>query len=121
MSAQMANAMPQVDRRAASQVAVTRRRERAALKDALREGRQDHRQVLVDAKQGGDEVAASLRVPEFLQTLPFVGPVKQGRIMAELDISSRKRLGGLGQQQAKALWDFLGRWLTEHPIETPRR
>lgn len=120
MSAQMVTAMPSVDRRAASQAAVIARQQRAALKDDLRLGRRDHQQVLVEAKADPNTPAGKLRVPEFLQTLPFVGEVKQAKIMAELKISPRKRLGGLGQHQAKELWDFLGFWLGKYPIETGR-
>lgn len=111
-------AMPEVDRAAASRAAVAMRRDRAALKGALRSGARTHREVLVTAMEGDDDVAASLRVTEFLLTLPFVGQAKLERIMAGLAISERKRLGGLGRQQAASLWDFLGQWLATHPVRT---
>lgn len=116
MSAATQVAMPEVDRAAASRAAVAIRRDRAALKAALRSGARTHRDVLVEAMRGDDEVAASLRVTDFLLTLPFVGSAKLGRILEQLAISDRKRLGGLGRQQASSLWEFLGQWLARHPV-----
>lgn len=117
MTVEAAAQMPQVDRAAASAVAVQVRRERAVLKAQLREGRRRHQDVLVEAKGRADCVAAGLRVTDFLLTLPFVGQVKLEAILGQLAISPRKRLGGLGQRQAKDLWDFLDRWLARHPID----
>lgn len=118
MSVDTAVTMPEVDRAAASRAAVAMRRERALLKDDLRRGRRPHQQTLLAAMNREDEAAQSLRVTEFLLTLPFVGEAKLERIMDELGISPRKRLGGLGRHQAKHLWTFLGEWLVKHPIRT---
>lgn len=116
MSVDTAVKMPQVDRAAASRAAVAMRRDRAVLKEDLRCGRISHQQILVSAMNKENPAAQSLRVTEFLLTLPFVGEAKLARILDELGISPRKRLAGLGRHQAKHLWDFLGEWLVKHPI-----
>lgn len=112
--------MPAVDRVEASRMAVCMRRERAALKEALRTGEREHRDVLLKAKNTTGTPEATLRVTEFLLTLRFVGATKAQRILDELGISPCKRLGGLGRQQAADLWEFLGRWLREHPMTIAR-
>jgi hypothetical protein len=48
-----------------------------------------------------------MRVPDFLTALPAIGDGKRDRILAELEISPVKRLGGLGVRQRVALQ----RWL----------
>jgi len=114
--------MPQVDRAAASEAAVRARQARAALKERLRAGSYDHRQALIDSADASLEASsplATLRVSEFLETLPFVGRVKRGRMMADLAISDRKRLGGLGHRQRRELWDLLDSWLRAHPTTDP--
>lgn len=111
--------MPEVDRVAASGAAVRARQARARLKETLRTGAYDHRQALrdsADETMEGTEALVSLRVSEFLETLPFVGPVKRARMMADLAISDRKRMGGLGQRQRREMWDLLDAWLREHPV-----
>jgi guanylate kinase len=51
--------------------------------------------------------AGSMRVPEFLTALPAIGEGKRDRILAELQISPVKRLGGLGIRQRRALSEWL--------------
>lgn len=111
--------MPQVDRVAASEAAVRARQARAELKERLRTGSYDHRQALLDSADVSLEASgplATLRVTEFLETLPFVGRIKRERMMADLAISDRKRLGGLGHRQRRELWDLLDSWLRTHPV-----
>lgn len=114
--------MPEVDRAAASNAAVRARQARAHIKGRLRKGSYDHRQALVDSASGLPEhtQVARLRVTEFLETLPFVGPIKRERMMADLSISDRKRLGGLGHRQQRELWDGLDAWLRKHPVQGGR-
>ncbi len=55
--------------------------------------------------------AGTMRVTEFLTSLPAIGEGKRDRILAELQISPVKRLGGLGARQRRALREFLdSRW-----------
>lgn len=114
--------MPEVDRVAASDAAVRARQARAHIKGRLRDGSYDHRQALVDSASGlpEHEQVSNLRVTEFLETLPFVGPIKRERMMADLGISDRKRLGGLGHRQQRELWDALDARLRKHPAQGDR-
>lgn len=98
--------MPQVDRQAANRAAVAARRARAEVKQRLRAGELSPLRVLRDAAEGSGP-AASLRVTEFLQTFPAMGEVKALRVLDELQISPRKRLGGLGRLQRHRLEGFV--------------
>lgn len=98
-------AMPEVDRQAANRAAIEARRARAALKQRLRSGELPPIKALAEAQRDGS-AAATLRVTEFLQTFPAVGEVKAARLLDELQISPRKRLGGLGVHQRERLERF---------------
>ncbi len=98
--------MPAVDRVAANRAAVAARRARAELKQRLRAGETSPLRVLRDASDG-TEPAASVRVTEFLQTFPSVGEVKAQKLLEELQISPRKRLGGLGRVQRERLETYV--------------
>lgn len=98
--------MPEVDRVAANRAAVEARRARAALKARLRAGETSPLKTLNEALSDGS-AAATLRVGEFLQTFPSVGEVKAGRLLEQLQISPRKRLGGLGVHQRRRLESFV--------------
>lgn len=98
--------MPDVDRVAANRAAVEARRARAAVKARLRRGDLSPLRALRDAQNGGSGTA-TLRVSEFLQTFPSVGEVKAAKILHELQISPRKRLGGLGVHQLQRLEGFI--------------
>lgn len=96
--------MPVVDRAAASRKAVEMRGKRSRLKSELRliGGHVD----LLEATASydtADEEALSLRVTDFLMTLPSVGDKKLVRLLEEAKVSPRKRLGGLGSIQRAAL------------------
>ncbi|WP_243854752.1 guanylate kinase [Canibacter zhoujuaniae] len=97
--------MPEVDRKAASRAAVAARQARAELKQQMVTGEISELRVLQLAGQG-NAAAASLRVTEFLMALPAIGRVKAERVLNQLQISPRKRLGGLGrlQQQRLTAW-----------------
>ena len=98
--------MPEVDRVAANRAAVAARQARAALKRRLREGEISPLRVLEYAKVPG-HAAASLRITDFLLSFPSIGAVKADRIREELQISERKRLGGLGALQRDRLENFV--------------
>lgn len=99
-------AMPEVDRTAASRAAVAARRARAEVKRRLRSGEASPLRVLEQARVP-ETPAASLRVTDFLLSFPAIGQVKLSRILEELSISDRKRLGGLGRQQRDRLEAFV--------------
>lgn len=98
---------PEVDRVAASRRAVAARRERAALKHDVAMRVITPQELLQRALDEPDSPAGAMRVPDFLTALPAIGDGKRDRILAELEISPVKRLGGLGVRQRVALQ----RWL----------
>ncbi len=97
------NIMPEVDRRAAAQAGVVARRKRAAIKADVFEGRRSALDVFVVATIDPSSSEATLRVTDFLKSLRGVGVNKIPRILEDLDISPRKRLGGLGKHQRVGL------------------
>lgn len=109
--------VPEVDRAAAARRAVERRRARAALKRDLTTRVTSPQTVVAQAFADAASVAGSMRVTDFLLALPAIGVGKRDRVLAELDISPVKRLGGLGVRQRAALRT----WLDERfPIAAPR-
>lgn len=101
-----AGAMPAVDRVAANRAAIAARRARADLKARLRSGALSPLRALEQSLVPGSP-AATLRVTDFLLSFPAIGQVKAERLLAELAISPRKRLGGLGPQQRTRLEAFV--------------
>jgi len=97
-------ALPQLtdeQRAAALEKAAAARRARAELKDRLKRGGTNLKQVLLDAET--DEVLGKMKVSALLEALPKVGKVKAQEIMTELEIAPTRRLRGLGDRQRKAL------------------
>ncbi|KAB7758380.1 integration host factor [Mycolicibacterium mucogenicum DSM 44124] len=97
-------ALPQLtdeQRAAALEKAAAARRARAELKDRLKRGGTNLKQVLTDAET--DEVLGKMKVSALLEALPKVGKVKAQEIMTELEIAPTRRLRGLGDRQRKAL------------------
>lgn len=99
-------AMPEVDRVAANRAAVAARRARADVKRRLREGELSPIRAMQESLHP-DSAVATLRVTEFLQTFPAFGEVKTQRALEQLEISPRKRLGGLGARQRARLDEFV--------------
>ena len=98
--------MPEVDRVAANRAAIAARQARAELKRKLRSGEVSPLRVLDQARVPGTP-AASLRITDFLLSFPAIGAVKAERVRTELEISDRKRLGGLGKLQRDRLHSFV--------------
>lgn len=97
-------ALPQLtdeQRAAALEKAAAARRVRAELKDRLKRGGTNLKQVLKDAES--DEILGKMKVSALLEALPKVGKVKAQEIMTELEIAPTRRLRGLGDRQRKAL------------------
>lgn len=98
---------PEVDRLAAGRAAVAARQARAAVKRAVA---MRVRTALDVAQAGWDDpasVEAGLRVRELLTSIPTLGPARVERVMRRLEISPRKRIGGLGVRQRVKLRDWL--------------
>ncbi|MBF0815386.1 guanylate kinase [Microbacterium paludicola] len=111
---------PEVDRAAASRRAVAARRARASLKRDLATRVVTPQEVLRRAAADPASPAGTLRVPDFLTSLPAIGEGKRDRILTELGISPVKRLGGLGTRQRSALEAWLDRRMPE-PRPRPGR
>ncbi|MFD5214855.1 guanylate kinase [Microbacterium sp. NPDC058345] len=109
--------VPEVDRVAAAQRALQRRRARASLKRDLTTRVVTPQEVLRRATADHDSDAATMRVTDFLMALPAIGSGKRDRILDELGISPVKRLGGLGVRQLAALSTWLDR---RFPAAVPR-
>ena len=96
-----------VDRVAAAQAAIAARRARAAIKHDIATRT---RTALDAAQRGWDDPSsaeASLRVTELLGSVPTLGPTRTAKVMAELEISDKKRVGGLGIRQRQKLREYL--------------
>lgn len=104
---------PEVDRVAASRAAVAARRERASLKKDVAMRVISPQELLRRAWADPDSAAGSMRVTDFLTAIPAIGENKRDRILAELDISPVKKLGGLGSRQRVDLSAFLDARLPE--------
>lgn len=110
-------APPEVDRVAASRRAVAARRARASLKRDLTTRVVHPLAVLGTAEDDPASPAGTMRVTEFLTSLPAIGEGKRDRILDELGISPVKRLGGLGVRQRLALRAWVDR---RFPSPAPR-
>lgn len=98
--------MPEVDRIAANRAAILARQARAELKQRLRSGEISPLKVLEQSLVPGTP-AATLRITDFLLSFPAIGAVKAERVREQLEISDRKRLGGLGKLQRERLEGFV--------------
>ena len=118
----MADAMhpPEVDRVAASRKAIEARRARASLKRDVTTRVITPQELLRRAVAAPASPAGTMRVTEFLTSIPAIGEGKRDRILAELGISPVKRLGGLGSRQRVALRTFLDNRMPE-PQPRPGR
>jgi guanylate kinase len=104
---------PDVDRVAASRKAIAARRARASLKRDVTTRVITPQEVLRRSEAEPGSAAATLRVTEFLTSIPAIGEGKRDRILTALQISPVKRLGGLGSRQRRDLREFLDRRLPE--------
>jgi hypothetical protein len=88
-------------RQAALDKAAAARRERAELKEKLKMGSINLKELLRLADS--QEVVAKMKVLSVLESLPGVGKVKARRTMEEVGISETRRVRGLGEQQRSKL------------------
>jgi hypothetical protein len=88
-------------RQAALDKAAAARRDRAELKEKLKMGSINLKELLRLADS--QEVVAKMKVLSVLESLPGVGKVKARRTMEEVGISETRRVRGLGEQQRSKL------------------
>lgn len=93
------------ERQAALEKAAAARRQRAEVKEKLKMGSLDLKELLDQAER--DEVVAKMKVLSVLESLPGLGKVKARRVLDDVGISETRRLQGLGDKQRKALFDRL--------------
>jgi S13-like protein len=87
-------------RKAALEKAAEARRRRAELKGQLKSEKMTLRDVL---SRQDEDVVGKMKVSSVLEALPGVGKVRARKIMERLDISSSRRVRGLGAKQKDAL------------------
>lgn len=81
------------------------RRERAAVKNRLKNAQGSLKAVLGEGKD--NDVVGKMKVSALLESMPGVGRVRARQIMEEIGISESRRVRGLGTNQtAKLLQRF---------------
>jgi hypothetical protein len=96
--------LPDLDddaRREALQKAAEARKIRAEMKQQLKAGEIGLGHVL--RRADAEETVGRTRVSAVLEAIPKIGKVRTRRIMERLDISSSRRLRGLGAKQRERL------------------
>jgi hypothetical protein len=88
-------------RRAALEKAAEARRVRAELKAGLQRGEVELRDVFERADH--DEVVANTKILVVLESLPHIGKVRSRRTLAEIGVSERQRVRGVGPRQRERL------------------
>jgi hypothetical protein len=88
-------------RKQALEKAAEARRARAELKQKLKNGTLTLVQVLQSPSD--DTTIGKMKVSAVLEALPGVGKVRAKKIMEKLDVSSTRRVRGLGEKQKQAL------------------
>ena len=82
------------------------RKARAELKEKLKRGGTNLKEVLDQAES--NETIGKTKVSAILEAMPKVGKVKAKEIMDELEIAQTRRLRGLGDRQRRALPERFG-------------
>ncbi len=113
--------MPEVDRHAAAQAGVAARRKRAAIKNDVFTGTRSPLDVLVVAFIDPSSAEATLRVTDFLKSLRGIGDTKITQTLRDLEISPKKRLGGLGKHQRHGLQSWVSQYLKKRHQVWPAR
>lgn len=87
-------------RREALAKAAEARKKRAMVKESLRSGQTNLRELLAKTADG---VVGKMKVSSVLEALPGVGKVRARKIMERIEISGTRRMRGLGTKQKDAL------------------
>jgi len=101
-------ALPQLtdeQRKEALEKAAAARHARAELREKIKTGQVTLGEVL----DSDDPIAARLKVSALIESLPGYGKAKAAKIMAELGISSTRRVKGLGARQREQLIEALSK------------
>ena len=88
-------------RQAALQKAAASRRERAEVKNRLKNSGASISDVLAEGQR--NDVIGKMRVIDLLQSMPGLGKVRARQLMERLNISESRRVRGLGANQIAAL------------------
>lgn len=80
------------------------RQKRAKLKEELKSGKKSLTDVFNDVD---NPVVARMKVSSLIESLPGFGKAKAAKVMEELDISSSRRVKGLGTRQRTELLERL--------------
>ena len=88
-------------RTAALEKAAKARKERAEVKNKLKNGDISLSEVLAEGLK--DDVIGKMKVSALLESLPGVGKVRAKQIMERLNIAESRRVRGLGVKQVAAL------------------
>ncbi len=87
-------------RKAALEKAAEARRARAEVKMKLKSGTLTLKQIL---EQPSDNTVGKMKVSAVLEALPGVGKVRARKIMEKLEVSTSRRVRGLGDKQKAAI------------------
>jgi len=87
-------------RRDALAKAAEARKKRAEIKGQLKAEKLNLRDVI---NRSSDDILGKMKVSAVLEALPGVGKVRARKIMERLDISTSRRVRGLGSKQREAL------------------
>ena len=98
---------PDVDRAAARRAAIAARRARAEIKRQVASRERAAADVATVGWVDADSPEAGMRVRELLLSVPSLGPTRVERVLTQLEISDKKRVGGLGPRQRERLYDYL--------------
>lgn len=90
-----------------AEAALRARRARAEVKRAVHARERSALQVAEHAWDHPDSVEAGLRVTELVDAIPGIGRHRMERVLERLEISPRKRVGGLGSRQRERLREWL--------------
>ena len=85
------------------------RRERAALRAALKSGQVSGVEIVEGAAGAGAGAWHGVRVRWLLESLPGVGTARADSIMVRLSVPEGRRLGGLTDRQRIEILEVLGR------------
>src|SRR3954452_3681793 len=88
-------------RKAALEKAAASRRERAEVKNRLKDAGASISEVLAEGQR--NEVIGKMRVVDLLQSMPGLGKVRARQTMERLAIAESRRVRGLGTKQVAAL------------------
>ncbi|WP_134773507.1 integration host factor, actinobacterial type [Ornithinimicrobium flavum] len=86
--------------------AAAARRERAAVKNRLKNAEGSLKEVIAEGKE--NDVVGKMKVSALLESLPGVGRVRARQVMEEIGISESRRVRGLGANQVAQLLDRFG-------------